>query len=536
MLTAAGLLTRCNSSSPTPERSDLTLKLVHGPEMRAFLSSLREAFYLTQPHLPDGTQIKTELVSEMGAIAALRIASGELKAEAWLAPSSSLVDYINRHKINLGAGQSECRKLFGTPVVVALRGEQEVLVGADSEHRFSWSRLMHTSATSEKQPPSAPPFQLGFSHAQPKASTTGMAALIQLLYLASGKGTLNSEDAKNPDIMEKLKGFQSQVLSYPVSENFLLSNVAANRGNDVRFAVTTEQQLLQFNAQKVSAEERLTAVYPEEGVYWEDYQLCLSQADWVTAAQRAALGIFVSFMSSHATIEAAGELGFRPLAQENEKSDSAPAVPDTRWNPIPVSSLPPVSGDIVADLFESWKDIRRPVAQVLVLDTSGSMEGDALSAGKEQFRKILALAAPGDLSGIISFGSTVQILGKLTAKPSDLIPSLDIARAVGGSSVYDAIFKAFTMVGAPELKPYRRSVLVFTDGADKNSDTSLSTLLAAVQEKAQAYGISLLIIAIDRGGANFSDLERIAQAGNGSLRISSLVDLDSVFQEVVRGI
>jgi len=143
------------------------------------------------------------------------------------------------------------------------------------------------------------------------------------------------------------------------------------------------------------------------------------------------------------------------------------------------------------------------VAQVLVLDISGSMEGDSLSAGKEQFRRLMAMSAEGDLTALIGFGSSVQVLGKLTPQAISLMPALDLTRAVGGSAVYDAIAKAFDMVSAAELAPYRRSVLVFTDGADKNSDTSLSSLLGKVHDKAQRFGISLLIIAIDRGGVKF---------------------------------
>jgi Ca-activated chloride channel homolog len=510
----------------------VTIKLVHGPEVRAYLGSLRESFYMSKPTLANGLEVKLDLISDLGLAAAKRIANGELKNDAWLAPSSSLIDYVNRSRINLGPNQIRCLPLFGTPVVVAVKAEQEVLMGVDPERRFSWTRLMRGAAA----PEGASAFQLNFSHAQPRSSTTGLASLAQLAYLAAGHSRIEVADLKIPDVIARLKSFENSVFSYPLGESYLLSNIASGSGKQVHFALTTEQQLFQHNRQHPESTDKLVAVFPEEGVYWEDYNICTSEADWVTPAHQAALKALVDFMSAEPALKASEEIGFRPVKPETRTAAQLEYQTFGNLPPVPVSALPAISGEVLAYLLEAWPSFRRPAALILILDASGSMEGDGLEAGKEQFRRLLAQGASPDLRALMSFGSSVQLLSDFAVSPVSLIAALDTVQPIGGSAVYDSLNRAYNLLSQQKLSSYRRSVLLFTDGDDKNSEISLGSLLSTIHEKYEHYGINLVIVAIDREGANYSDLERIAQAANGILKVTPLMDMPSVFDEVARSL
>lgn len=522
-LAAAG----CQSPQPQPGASaSVTLKIVHGPELRSYLSSMREQFYLTQPVLSDGSLVRISLISEMGVSAAKRIASGEFKNDAWLAPSSSLVDFTNSTLVNLGSKHAHCLKLFETPVVVVIKAEQEALLGVDSQRRFSWSRIMQSAL---RQRGETAPFVVGFTHAQPRTSTTGLASLIQLAYMTSQKAGLTLQDVSSPQVMEALKAFESLVYSYPLSESYLLNNIMLSSNRQVRVGLTSEQQFRQFKRQNPQVARSLLTLFPEEGSYVEDYQLCTSAADWVTPAHQAALRMFYDFMSSPAAQQAAQELGFRaPRAEETAAPESL--VPDFDQTVF----LPAVPGAAVSHLLKSWPELRRRAALVLVLDGSGSMEGDSLLAGKEQFRKLIAQTSPNDLKALLAFASNVRILSKFTSDAPQVIRALDIIQAVGGSAVYDAIKKAYEMASDPGLADYRKTIVVFTDGDDKNSEISLFSLIGLAQKKSAEMDTNLIIVAVNLGGANFSDLERVAQAANGTLRIAGLHDMELVFQEIAK--
>lgn len=524
------------------EGTPIVVKIVHGPELRAFMSSAREQFAMRKPRLSNGDPVRVELVSEMGLNAAFKIAHGDLKTEAWLAPSTPLVNYTNLTRINLGPEQVDCTPLFETPIVLASRTDQVGLTGA-KDNVFSWNSFFTTRGTAEVE---GGTFAPSFSHAQPRASTTGLASLVQLSVLALGGATPTVESLGTPAAQAKLRAYQSLVFAYPLSENYLLAKTANSSGKRPRFALTTEQQLLQFNQQS-GGENKLVALFPSEGSYVQQYQLCTSDADWVSPGHRAAIAKFRDFLRSPALQRDAARLGFRSVVASTPPPESTPADPNTPAGkatpeplPAPIEFQPrtfprleaPISGDLVQYLLKAWPELRRSAALVLVLDASGSMEGDPIEVGKEQFRKLLAQSSTNDLKGLVTFNSDSQVLSRLVPNTSEVIQKIDPIQSLGGSAVYDGIRDALELASDKKLIEYRKLIVVYTDGSDKNSDISLSSLLSLVHQKAESNDISLVIVAIDGEGADYTDLERIAAAADGVFRKSALIDMNNIFQEI----
>jgi uncharacterized protein YegL len=514
------------------------------------------------PRLPNGDPVRIELISEMGLVAAQRIARGELKTEGWIAPSSSLVNLANETRINLGPGQVECTELFRTPVVVAARPDQAALLNPTG-NVFSWEQLFPrpNPGSQRKEEPMAG--FLSISHAQPRASTTGLGSLIQLAYLAaldpaqaaqasprSAEGMIPEAAStkapsapltitrlREPSSLDALKSYQRAVFTYPLSESFLLAKTATSSGRRPRFALTTEQQLIQFNQQQLDPSMQLTALRTREGTYWENYQLCTSDADWVSPGHRTALKLLKDFLISDPVQADAKHLGF----QINSKTTAAkaPTSREPRATQETVDSeavvLPPVPSEVSSYLLGSWPQLRRPAAFILVLDSSGSMEGDALNTGKEQFRTLLAHSSENDLKALITFNSDSTVLSDFTKNSGQVIPKLDTVQALGGSGVYDGIKSAIELAQKPNLEAYRKMIVVFTDGNDKNSDISLVSLMSLVKRSSTENDINLVIIAVDREGSDFTDLEKVSEAADGTFRRSALVAMENVFQEVGKG-
>ena len=560
---AACLLAQCTgpySSKDDGGASPSVIRLVHGPELRAFLSSVREQFMVKAPRLPNGDPVRLELISEMGLVAAQRIARGDLKTEGWIAPSSTLVSLTNESRINLGPEQVECTELFRTPVVVGARPDQVPLLRPEGSV-FSWEHLFPRPKAGAPVKDDALPNFLSISHAQPRASTTGLASLIQLAYLASREpppsrtGSIHEAAqvpepgvASSPSIapleisrlrdrgsLETLKSYQRLVFTYPLSESFLLAKTATASGRRPRFALTTEQQLTQFNQQQSDPGMQLVALRTKEGTYWENYQLCMSNADWVSPGHRAALKLLKDFLLTPAVQADAKHLGFRSAAQAAPVATSPDAKTGTPPDLQDVPVLPPVLSEISSYLLDSWSNLRRPAAFILVLDSSGSMEGDALNTGKEQFRTLLAHSSPHDLKALVTFNSDSTVLSDFTKDSGEVIPKLDTIQAIGGSGVYDGIKSAIELAQKPNLEAYRKMIVVFTDGNDKNSEISLTSLMSLVRRSSNENDINLVIIAVDREGSDFVDLEKVAEAADGTFRRSALVAMENIFQEVGKG-
>jgi Ca-activated chloride channel family protein len=471
----------------------------------------------------------------MGVLAAEQIARGDIKAEGWLAPSTSLVNYANHSVRNLGARQRDCQTIFSTPVVIATREKNSSDFNASGQS-FSWAELLEKEEQHRLKDSQADS-QLSFSHGTPRSSTTGLPALLQLslLSLPGKTQTLSLEALRQPETISQLRKFQSFVSDYSLSEGYLLGRSARFESRRVRSTITTEQQVALFNSSRPAGADKLLALYPSEGSAWDDYQFCVSDADWVTIPHRAALGVFGAFLRETAAQQAARQQGFRPSQPTDE---IAPLLPEFGVNlALPERSFLPTSGESVAHLLSAWPEFVRPAAIALVLDSSGSMEGDPIERAKEQFRNLLGRTGPRDLKMLITFATRPTIVSDFTTDIHRLLPALDQTQPVGGSAVYDAVRAAIEAITKNEiLHSYRRQIIVITDGDDKNSEGSLQGTVDLVKDKLARNDIKLTIIGIRRDGANYDDLRRIAENGNGYFFESEVPRLPDLFQEIAQSI
>jgi Mg-chelatase subunit ChlD len=165
------------------------------------------------------------------------------------------------------------------------------------------------------------------------------------------------------------------------------------------------------------------------------------------------------------------------------------------------------------------------------------MEGDPIERAKEQFRNLLGRTGPRDLKMLITFATRPTIVSDFTTDIHRLLPALDQTQPVGGSAVYDAVRAAIEAITKNEiLHSYRRQIIVITDGDDKNSEGSLQGTVDLVKDKLARNDIKLTIIGIRRDGANYDDLRRIAENGNGYFFESEVPRLPDLFQEIAQSI
>ncbi len=137
------------------------------------------------------------------------------------------------------------------------------------------------------------------------------------------------------------------------------------------------------------------------------------------------------------------------------------------------------------EFFEAEKT---PFAAVILIDTSGSMEG-SVSMARAAAINFLDGLREGDAAAIYNFDSKIALV-------QDFSNSRDIAERVfdlkadGMTALNDAIFKAATELGNRPEK--RRAVVVLSDGADTQSRRSADKALkAALSVNATIYTIDM---------------------------------------------
>jgi len=513
------------------ENRTITLNVIHGPVLQSYLSAMKEKFLQEHSKLSDGTEVKIELTNEGGVGAASKIARGVLKADAWIAPSSSLINYTNIQLSNLGPRQVDCVQLFATPIVFATQPRNASYFHA-VDQKFSWNEFFESRfrASSSGEANSD---LFAYNHGNPRVSHTGLSALTQLAYLASysKESTLDLDTLKSPHTFEKLKQYEQFVGSYGASEGMLLARAANAGTRRVLFSITSEQELALYNQSVGGATPALMALYPSEGSFWNDYVLCMSDADWVSPAHRAAYRAWAEFLQSQQAQFDVKRAGFRPSVVQF--ADVEPLTSKFGINTLlPDKSFLPVPGEVTSFLFDSWPQLRRPAAVTLLLDTSGSMEGEALAAGKTNFRNLLPGLRPGDLTALVTFSAEPKVQSELTSDINAVVDKLNTVQSMGGSALYDGLIKAIEMSTEEKYNGYRKFIVMFTDGDDKNSEANLQRLIDIAGTTMADYNINLYIFGISREGLSYDDLKRVAKAANGTFKEAPIGQVDDLFQNI----
>jgi Ca-activated chloride channel homolog len=178
----------------------------------------------------------------------------------------------------------------------------------------------------------------------------------------------------------------------------------------------------------------------------------------------------------------------------------------------------------------------QPISVVVMLDTSGSMTGTIglLKTAAEQF---LIRLFPRDKGKVGAFNDKIDIGSHFSSDRDELIRDVGKLDYGNGTRLYDAL-----ALSLDELKGIegRRVILVFTDGEDTSSRTSIGTVIdRARAEEVMVYGIGfesdyfngqrMVHSRVDPG------LKKIAEeTGGGYFELKKSSDLSPTFTRVAQ--
>jgi VWFA-related protein len=147
---------------------------------------------------------------------------------------------------------------------------------------------------------------------------------------------------------------------------------------------------------------------------------------------------------------------------------------------------------------------------VLAIDVSGSMK-DALPDVQAAAREFLKALAPESKVTIVAFNDGVFTLAPREADLTARLQAIDKLSAWGGTAVYDVIVRLADLLSR---QAGRRTLVVFTDGEDKNSRATLQDAARAISDS----DTTLFAVGLERGArlaAIKANLEPLADASGG---------------------
>lgn len=124
-------------------------------------------------------------------------------------------------------------------------------------------------------------------------------------------------------------------------------------------------------------------------------------------------------------------------------------------------------------------DSSLPIAVVLAIDVSGSMEGGALTEAKTASRSFLEALAPEDTVAVVTFSNTVSTVLPFTSDRAAAVAAIDALVADGATALYEATSESVRQAAAVESS--RHAVVLLSDGLDNGSALAREDALAAAE-------------------------------------------------------
>ena len=124
---------------------------------------------------------------------------------------------------------------------------------------------------------------------------------------------------------------------------------------------------------------------------------------------------------------------------------------------------------------------RVPVSLGIVLDTSGSMDGDKMVAARQALDRFLRqLLDPEDEVFLYRFDNNPELVEGWTRDKVRLSEALDRIKPRGGTALYDAVADAVHL--AQQGKNKKKAVIIISDGNDTSSRTDVFAVKQLIRE------------------------------------------------------
>ncbi len=168
-----------------------------------------------------------------------------------------------------------------------------------------------------------------------------------------------------------------------------------------------------------------------------------------------------------------------------------------------------------------------PSTAMLVLDTSGSMKGDRITAARRAATSFVDALPDGVSVGLVTFSDEARVVVAPTTDRAAVLGAIEAVSPDGSTALFDAVPAA---LGA--LPPQARArLIVLSDG----EDTASSSGLNEVSRAAKRAGVPVDVVALAPTPEQLAALTTLADASGGTLRTATQSgDLLSAFLEASR--
>jgi len=406
-------------------------------------------------------------------------------------------------------------------------------IAALSENPQGWESLGHPEWG-----------QFKFGHTHPDYSNVGLLSMTALAYSALGKTEgLTADEVYSEVVVNEFSDVEQNTYHYGLQSRPLMQ-ILAQRGPEYLHAVTTsEAETLKTNKEfESSLRYPLVFIFPSEGTFWSEQPYCVLDGEWVTAEQKDAAKIFQDYLLDKKQQEMAIDYYLRPI--DTSIPLHAPLTLDSGTDPRVTPDSVPALQSPAAEVSSAVKDVfhqtKKKATIVLLIDISGSMEGDKIKNAVASSISFVSRLDPNDEIFLMVFGGDdVYELGGGRAGDvsEELEKKLNGLFAQGNTPLYDGVCAAngkIDQVKADhESNNERRlyGVVVLSDGQDTSSSISQNQMFNCLPNGENVEGTKVFTIAYG-DDADADLMLRIANRTNGKTFKGDPASIESIYNSI----
>ncbi|MBN1933861.1 MAG: VWA domain-containing protein [Anaerolineae bacterium] len=536
------VLTGCDALASLGGKT-VKVSIVYGSEKKEWLEPLVAQFNAQKFKTEDGATIVVGATA-MGSIeSAEAIVAGTLQPTVW-SPASSI--YIPVANAEWQRGEHSGELVVGTPndlvlspVVIAMWQPMAQALGWP-EKPIGWADIARLATSQEGW--AAYGYDIWghfkFGHTHPNYSNSGIVSVIAEAYAGAGKQRgLTLQDLQSETVKTFMSEVESSIIHYGVSTGFFAERMFERGPSYLSAAVMYENLVVAQETKRLSGDSQqlpVVAIYPKEGTFWSNHPYCILEAPWVTDEQKAAARTFETFLLDKPQQLTAIRYGFRPAdpaiplgAPLDANHGVDPAQPQT------VLEVP--TAEVISGIQDLWRETKKPVDLVVVMDISGSMKGDKINAARSSLLQFVNLLDDRDRLEIILFSNeilTLTPLSELGPKRPDVIMRVSGITEQGKTRMYDGIQQAYTDLETNGDPRHIQAIVVLSDGEDTGSEYSWGQLMDHIQVVSEG-GDAVKIFTIAFGAdANAGILRQIAEATGARLYEGDPKTINEVYSQI----
>jgi Ca-activated chloride channel family protein len=512
-----------------PPSNALVIDVVANTALTPWLEEAVGAFNDAKFKTEAGERIYAQLVLLDAGQAVTSIVAGQENPALWIPDEAVWVDVLAEEGNQ--AFQGDCVSVAESPLVIAMWRPLAESLGWPGR-KLGWLDIGSIAAD-----PSAwayysggqygPSLRLGHTH--PGLSNTGMETLLAVIQSAqSAVEAVSVEDIQEPIVQASVGAFEGAVSWFSKNTETLGATMRDRGAQYLGAAIVYESTVFYYG----QGDPDIIPIYPFEGTFMATHPACVNSSlsdQGVEAAQ-----ILREFLLDEEGQKMAVEVGLRTVSGqliaagvlgENGRIDTS--------QPEVLFEDPDV--DVVYAVQELWQSARKDVNLVMLLDVSGSMEGDKILSVQSAAQQFVKQMGEDDYITLIAFADNPDILiyHEKVGDVRDLaITNIANLIAWGDTTLYDAIADGASVIASTTSSQRSNVLVVLTDGMD-----TASTRYLFDQELVDlAAGNSTTIFTIAYGSDADEDLlESLATQANGNFYLGDEASIAEIYDEMSAG-